>query len=447
MTNSIENLLQSPLLRMMLIGFIILVLQIPIGLLYGVISERQASRDAVEYDITQKWGTAQEVVGPVLVVPYRRYIEETLKDGGTKRTALREQAIFLPTDLDVQSEVHVETRYRGIYEVPVYRTTLSLEGSFSRIDFAEWDIDPKDILWDKSSVTVLITDVRALTNSNGLKWGERVVALEPGAKFGDSSGVHAPLRPSDLSEETIPFSLHLSLNGSNKLAVAPVGSQTEFEVKSNWADPSFEGSWLPQEKTPITADGFESRWSVNLLGRNYPDRSARGEIEVSDLRAATMDVRFMSTVDPYRMASRSVKYELLFLALIFATLWMIEILGGVRLHSIQYFFCGIAMCIFYLLELSLAEHIGFGLAYCIAASMVCVLVTGYCRAVLGTRRRAAAVGGILTLLYAFLFMLLVNQDFALLVGSLGLFAALSGVMYLTRNVAWSPKKSQAQPAP
>jgi len=142
----------------------------------------------------------------------------------------------------------------------------------------------------------------------------------------------------------------------------------------------------------------------------------------------------------------SVKYEILFLVLVFMTLWLFEVLSGVSIHAIQYVFVGAAMCVFYLLELSLAEQIGFVAAYALAASMVCGLVVGYCRAVLQTRTRAAVVGGVLSLLYGYLYMLLVNQDFALLAGSLGLFAALALVMYLTRNVQWGNLGSSPAPA-
>ena len=439
MKQQLEAVRKSPFVRVLLIGFIMLLLQIPIGLLYGVISERQSSRDEAVADITAKWGHQQAIVGPILLVPFLRHIQEPTVDGKTKTRTVTERAVFLPDALDVQADIQSETRYRGIYEVPVYRADVLLSGSFKGIDFADWDVADGDILWDKASLNLPISDVRALTSTSGLKWGERSIALQPGVKFGGGAGIHVPLRRPDLESSSIPFSLGLDLNGSHSFSVAPVGSQTEFRMKSNWPDPSFGGTWLPQDKSEITADGFESSWSVNLLGRNYPQRWVDGPNQQESLRQSTMDVRFLPAIDQYRMAFRSVKYEFLFLVLVFMTLWVFEVLSGLRLHAIQYLFCGVAMCLFYLLELSLSEHIGFGAAYTIAAGMVCALVGGYCRAVLETSGRAAVVGGVLTLLYGYLYMLLVNQDFALLAGSIGLFGALAVVMYLTRNIQWSPE--------
>ena len=430
---SIRN---SPFVRILLMGFIVLLLQIPIGLLFGIISERQASRDEAVADITGTWGREQHLVGPILVVPYHQHHSELLADGRVKSWIVTEQAVFLPGALDVDVDATAETRYRGIYEVPVYRAEVQLKGSFPKVDFSGWDIAESDILWDKASVNLLVSDVRALSAASELAWGSRGVALEPGALFGDRPGVHASLSRSDLLASSASFSVDLKLNGSGRISAAPAGSQTEFSVASNWPDPSFGGDWLPQEKSPIESTGFTASWSVNLLGRNYPQRWAAGAEHLGSLVTSTMSVRFLSSVDPYRMSFRSVKYELLFLVLVFMTFWIFEVLSGVYLHPIQYLFCGVAMCVFYLLELSLSEHIGFLAAYTTAAGMVCALVVGYCRAVLKTRGRASIVGGVLSLLYAYLYMLLANQDFALLAGSVGLFAALALVMYLTRNVEW-----------
>ncbi|MEE2830131.1 MAG: inner membrane CreD family protein, partial [Myxococcota bacterium] len=199
----------------------------------------------------------------------------------------------------------------------------------------------------------------------------------------------------------------------------------------------FQGAWLPEEAAQVGDDGFETSWSVNLLGRNYPQRWTGIDTHRETVAHSMMGVRFLPDIDQYRMAFRSVKYEILFLVLVFMTLWLFEVLSGLQIHAIQYVFVGVAMCVFYLLELSLAEHIGFVAAYALAAFMVCGLVVGYCRAVLRTRGRATVVGAVLALLYCYLYMLLVNQGFALLAGSLGLFGALSLVMYLTRNVDWS----------
>jgi inner membrane protein len=446
MKEQLQAVRTHPFLRVLLIGFLMLLLQIPIGMLHGVISERAASRDEAVADITGKWGQSQALVGPLLVVPFTRLQTEILSDGKTRTTRVTDHAVFLPQSLDVQADITSETRYRGIYEVPVYSAGIQVRGEFGQLDLTTFDAHESNILWDKATVTLMISDVSALTSASTLEWGGRPLALRPGAKIGSGSGIHAKVTKADLEGDAIPFSLDLSLNGSGAFSVAPVGSQTTFGLKSNWPDPSFGGTWLPQGKTAIGADGFESDWSVSLLGRDYPQTWVGLDRYQGTMRGATMSVRFLADIDPYRMAFRSVKYEILLLVFVFMTLWVFEVLSGLRIHSIQYLFVGVAMCMFYLLELSLAEHIGFAGAYALAAAMVCGLVAGYCRAVLRTGRRAAVIGAVLSTLYGYLYMLLVNQDFALLAGSIGLFFALALVMYLTRNVQWSrPQHEGASP--
>ena len=144
----------------------------------------------------------------------------------------------------------------------------------------------------------------------------------------------------------------------------------------------------------------------------------------------------ISPIDHYRMSQRSVKYQILFLVLTFATLWLFEVLIKICIHPVQYLFIGMGMCLFYLLELSLAEHTGFVLAYVIASAAIIILVTSYSAAVLKTTKRAMIVGLVVTLLYIYLYVLLMIEDYALLVGSIGLFVVLATIMFLTRKVDW-----------
>ncbi|MEC9465933.1 MAG: cell envelope integrity protein CreD [Myxococcota bacterium] len=424
-------------LRVLLIGFIILLLQIPIGLLHGVIFERQQSRDEAVEDVTSKWGESQSLIGPVLVVPFKRMLKERRENDKTVLVEATDHAIFLPETLTVTTDVRSEVRYRGIYDVPVYRADVNLTGTFGALDFSDWDVKNHHIMWDKARLSIRISDVQALVDSSDLQWGDTALELEPGSHHLGNPGVHAKVQQALLTNDEIPFTLTLTLNGSEHFSVAPIGSQTEFSLTSNWPDPSFQGKWLPRDKVTPTSTGFDAHWSVNLLGRNYPHKWAGQSTHEQSMSESLLQVTFLPPVDQYRMAFRSVKYEVLFLVMVFITLWLFEVLSGIQIHAIQYIMVGVAMCLFYLLELSLAEHLGFGPAYAIAALMVSLLVSGYCRAVLKTRARAALVGTVLTLLYGFLYMLLVNQGYALLAGSLGLFGTLAVVMYLTRNVEWN----------
>ena len=138
-------------------------------------------------------------------------------------------------------------------------------------------------------------------------------------------------------------------------------------------------------------------------------------------------------LDLYRLTERSSKYAVLFLLITFGGCFLFETLRGLRIHPVQYTLVGAAVCIFYLLLLSLGEYTGFTAAYLIAAFACNGLITGYLSAVLG---------GLLVIAYAVLYLLLQTPRFTLLLGSLLLFAALAATMYGTRHFDWYDLKKR-----
>lgn len=426
----------SPLLRLLLIGFLTILLQIPISMIDTVIGERNSRQQEAIDEVTSKWGTQQTIIGPSIVVPYLVEVSETGSDG---KVTLRNEtrfAHFLPESLHITGKVDSETRYRGIYQVPVYRMTLNLTGTFTQPDLSQWQVIPGLILWDRAYLRVRISDVHALTDSASIEWnGEKIEFLPGLGESGEAEiGIHANLK-GQLTAATYQFSTQLMLNGSQGLYFAPFGRETKVEIQSNWSAPSFQGRWLPTERT-TEGEGFLAVWNIPFLGRNYPQEWKSEYGMENAVASSTFGVNFFSPIDQYRMARRSIKYEMLFLVLTFATLWLFELLARIRIHSIQYILVGVGMCLFYLLELSLAEHIGFLNAYLCASVAVILLISAYCLAILKGAKRAAIVGTVITLLYGYLYVLLMNQDYALLIGSIGLFLTLALVMYLTRKVDW-----------
>lgn len=434
--NILEFLKNSRFLRVLLLGFLLLVLQIPIDMVQSLTSEREARRNQAVEEVTAKWGRAQSIIGPVIVVPYvRRRIEE-IKNGEKKVHTESYHAYFLPEELLVDGRISSEVRQRGIFEVPVYRVSLVMKGRFARPLFSDWDISPDDVAWDRAQLFVHISDVRAIQNMAALQWNGNELSFLPGSgDFGGGSpGIHVSLKD-QMRDEQFAFSLPLELNGSMSLFFAPSGRNTTVNLQSNWRDPSFQGNWLPSNRT-VTPQGFHATWKIPALGHNFPRRwtSESGLVKVD--AASQFGVTLVSLVDHYRMAQRSIKYEHLFLVLTFLSLWLFEVLVKIRIHPLQYVLVGAGMCLFYLLELSLAEHLGFVAAYVIASAAVVGLITTYCVAVVQTMSRAAIIGAVVTALYGYLYVLLLNEDYALVVGSIGLFLTLATVMYLTRRVDW-----------
>ena len=224
-----------------------------------------------------------------------------------------------------------------------------------------------------------------------------------------------------------------------------IGSEVQIddnvELISNWPDPSFKGNWLPTSHS-VNQEGFKAKWSIPFLGRNYPQQWKSDSGFNKAIDASRFGVKFLVPIDNYRMGHRSVKYAALFLLLSFVTLWLFEILSGIRIHPLQYLLLGAAICVFYLLELSLAEHIGFISAYIIASAAVVGLIGVYSTVVLNSHKKALIVGVITAGLYGYLYILLRNQDYALLIGSIGLFLTIATIMYLTRKINWHVPKTQ-----
>ena len=440
MSDLVANLVgavrNSMLIRVLLIGFLVLLLQIPIAMIDGLIGARTTTHDQAVEDVTGKWGREQTVLGPVLVVPYLKRSTGGAEGGQGKARAQVRFASFLPETLQADGRIDTEMRYRGIFGVPVYTIGLQVKGAFARPDFSEWGVGSEDVLWDRAELWVRISDARAIQSQATLTWNGQEIAFAPGVgEFGgENSGIHAPMK-GRLGGRQHVFSFPLNLKGSVGAYFAPLGKETTVALASNWTNPSFQGNWLPAERS-VRSDGFQSKWVIPWLGRNFPQSWSSESTVAHEIDKATFGVQLLPPIDPYRMSQRSVKYEALFLGLTFLSFWLFEVLVRRRLHSLQYLLVGAAMCLFYLLLLSLSEHLGFLPAYVLASVAVAGLITGYSRAILRRGGWAAIVGGLVAALYAYLYVLLNNEDYALLIGAVGLFAILAAVMYLTRTIDW-----------
>ena len=440
MLDSVERLASSirnsQMLRLLSIGFLALLLQIPIAMIGGLVSERQERRQAAVAEVSSKWGNAQAITGPALVVPYTyRWTEASTGGQPITRTETR-NAIFLPENLYVRGSIDTEIRNRGIFSVPVYTLGLRVEGEFARPSFSDLAVEPAAVAWERAHLAIGISDARAIQEETAVLWNGEQVSFLPGTgAFTDGgTGIHAVVGVVDAMQR-FKFSFPLSLNGSLGVYLTPFAQSTVVELQSDYGHPSFQGNWLPAERS-VSGSAFQAKWSIPFLGRSYP-QAWRAEAAMREaLDGSRFGVELVNPVDHYRMAERSVKYAGLFILLTFATVWLIEVLAGVRVHPIQYLMLGGALCLFYLLELSLSEHLGFPLAYAIASISVIGMVAAYCVVVLHRIRRALVVGAGVALLYAYLYILLMNEDYALLIGSVGLFAILAAIMYVTRRVDW-----------
>lgn len=435
-----RSLFASPGGRLLLIGALLLALLIPAQMIRGVVQEREARRDEAAASIVDAWGGSQELVGPLLRVPFVTRHYTTSTEGKTVETVSADAAYFLPEKLGVQAHMQSELRRRGIFEMPVYVATLDVQGRFRQPDFSRWGVRPEDIDWQGAELIVGLSEPRALHADAGLVWMGQPLSFRPSAGAGGQwkrPGIHVPLGqqlPELFADGYSRFSMKLSFNGAERLFFAPTAEKTEVSLSANWPHPSFQGQWLPVARQ-LDDKGFHADWSVSYLGRDYPQQWRESSPVDEALGKALFGARLAVPVDHYLMAERISKYALLTLVFTFAVIWLTELLSGRRVHPIQYGFVGAGLCLFGLLQLSVAEHFGFTVAFAVAATAVTLMVTLYSRSLLGGWR-ALAVGAVLGGLYSYLYTILRAEDYALLGGAVALFLGLALAMYLTRNFNW-----------
>ncbi|HOX58419.1 MAG TPA: cell envelope integrity protein CreD [Candidatus Paceibacterota bacterium] len=435
------------------VAVLILLLLVPLSMVRSVLRERLGRRNEAVADITSIWGREQKLIGPVLIVPYRykakSWKEQAGAGGKVEKVEVVDlvtaNAYFLPTNLAVTGEVKPMELRRGIYPAVVYTGTLEFAGEFARPDFGRLrSSKAEEVLWDEALVAFAIPDLRGVKETLVLKWGEKNCPLLPGGRLGGfqsgvQSGVFATVGDVQGGEEPIPFRLALSLNGSGGLSFAPLGSQTTVKLTSPWPDPSFFGTFLPAERK-VTRDGFEATWQVSYYGRNFPQQWTSQTPEPcltpSGIESSLFGVNFLSGIDAYRNTERAIKYGVLFIVLIFAAFFLFELLAALRIHPFQYAIVGAALCLFYLGLLSLSEFIPFGFAYLASAGATTLLICFHSAKMLKSGGRTFIVAGLLAGIYGFLYIALQLQDYALLLGTGGLFAVLGAVIWFTRNIDW-----------
>ncbi len=411
------------------VGFLILVLLIPTAMVRNLIKERECRQDAVVEEIGAKWGTAQTISGPIITLPY----EETVKTGDGKTTVYTRYFHILPDKLDVVGELSPEIRHRGLYETVLYNAKLRLTGLFLYPDLEEQGISRKDIIWSRAFLAMGISDMKGVKENVNIRIDGMDMAMNPGIETTDifTSGIHVKLKTAG-KKEKLSFDVSLDLNGSQYLYFVPAGKDTSVSLSSTWSSPSFDGSFLPAERE-INEDGFNARWRVLHLNRNYPQCWKGNRYKIAD---SAFGVKFFVPNDAYQKSTRTAKYAVLFISLTFMVFFFAEIMNKLSIHPLQYLLIGLALTVFYTLLISISEHTGFGKGYALASIATILLITGYAKGVLRKNVLALVVGSVLTILYVYLYIVLQLENFALLLGSIGIFIILAVVMCLTRKINW-----------
>jgi inner membrane protein len=420
------------------IGFLVLLLLIPTFLISGLVNERQDRHQEAVTEISSRWAGAQTVTGPVIGIPYI----ETVSDNSGGARSEKRWAYFLPAKLDISARIVPERRYRGIYQVIVYTTELQVRCHYDSLHLQELNLPADKILWPEAAVFFDLTGLQGLREEVSLHLDSHAgstadLELTP-AKFSTDQFKNAlsaalPAWLPAAAGGPLDFSAAVQMKGTGNLSFVPAGKVTKVEVSSPWSDPSFTGSSLPDLRT-VKDSGFVADWRVLALNRNYPQQ---WKADVFGLAPSAFGVSLIVPVDTYQQTTRCVKYAILIVVLTFTAFFLIEWVYQRPIHSLQYLLVGFALCLFYTLLLSFSEYIGFNGAYAVAAAATIGLITWYVGSLLRSGRMSSFICLLLAVQYGFVFTLIQLQDYALLMGSIGLFITLALVMYFSRKIKWS----------
>lgn len=408
---------------------------IPTSMVESLIHEREGVQSRAIEEVSSKWGNGQTISGPFISIPFDKYVKRyNKKDSINEIIKLKDWAHFLPEKLEISGNIMPEKRYRGIYEVVVYESKLKIQGNFDNINFKKLDIDKKDVHFDKATINLGINDLKGIQKQVTINWNNKNILFNSGTstKHIISSGINAvvPIRKDSLTNYI--FTTEIDLKGSQYLYFTPVGKTTDININSNWKTPSFTGTYLPDERT-VSDKGFNSSWNILHLNRNYPQEWIGNKY---DIDSSSFGTDLLLPVDNYKKSYRVARYAFLFLVLTFITFFFVEVMKKVFIHPIQYLLVGIAIIVFYTLLLSISEHIKFNLAYIISSILTISLVSLYTIAILKSKQIGFLIFGILLIMYSFIFTIIQLEDYALLIGSLGMFTILCIVMYYSRKIDW-----------
>ncbi len=419
-----------------------LLLQVPLWWTRDLVQERSEYRQQASESVAQSNAGPQTVVGPVLVVPFtEHYWEEESKDGKLVRIARSRtgQLSFLPRQLKMQTAVALEQKPVGIFKVPVYRSQWQLTGDLDvPVHYGIAEAERDNYQFDTPFLAVSLSEQRGIKRLDALQWDEQTLTFAPGSQLPifAEQGVNASL-PDLRAGGAHHFAFAMQIHGLKSLAVVPLGTDSQWTLQADWPHARFAGNALPDQKQ-LLADSVSASWQTSVLATNMPTRwqACHDNGHCDGVLEQAFAVDFLDPIDVYVQSDRATKYAFLFVGITFGAFLLFEILKQLAIHPVQYGMVGLALALFFLLLLSLAEHIAFVWAYLAAASACIVVIVCYLHSVLRSLRRSLGFGVALAVLYGSLYLILGSEDFALLIGSGLLFGLLSLAMVLTRRVDW-----------
>lgn len=440
---------------------IIVILMGGLGMIANVVTDRQHYRNEAIESIASSYAGSQAIMGPLIHSSCVESWNEITTTGvapniQTRVEEKRREFLLtaMPQVLRVQSGASMDQRERNLHKVNTFNLKTRITAQWEPLTSLRPQATKANSRMECGDpiLMVSIKDPRGIRTA-ALKVGSMAMQLRPGTFHPSyTRGLHASLADS-LRHQSTPLhaDIDLELVGTESASFVPLGGTTDVEITSSWPHPSFAGRFLPSERE-VRADGFLARWRLSSLATRAQEQVVQQQPicnanNSTDSCVDSFNVAFIDPINPYSLADRAIKYGFLFVVLTFVSVGLFEIMKRLRVHPIQYMLVGAALCSFFLLLISLSEHLAFGLSYGIAAGGCVLLLTYYASHILGGLARGLPLGMGIALLYGLLYLLLQLEQTALVVGAIALFTVLSIVMVLTRKVNWYQLNLTGTPPP
>lgn len=429
-------------LKLMLVCMLALLMAIPAAFVWGLVSSRYASANAAIADVMQARGGSQDLMGPAIVVPFERDVIVNALDQTRALQTVHGRMVLYPEKGTAEALLTTEMLKRGLHSVPTYVADVVFTASFDPSRIAEEAPDGGRIKWNEARMLMSMSDLR------GAKTAEITVAGRPLSV--------SPVEAQAASVSSMPLSVRpligaplgwtdqppagqmqtqatLRVSGAQRITLAAFARDTTVTMKGNWASPKFDGGGLPDKRT-VTKQDFSAEWTIPFLARGAPGVGA--DLSFDALIGLGPGATLLDIGSPYQSVERTLKYAPMFIGLVFLTYFLFEATSGARAHPAQYVLVGLAQTVFYMLLLSFSEVAGFSQGFLIAATATVLALSLYAGSVFASRRTAAKALVVFTVLYSLIYVLLRQEDYGLLVGSIASFLAIAGTMWMTRNLDW-----------
>lgn len=440
-TNNISHLkaklpTRSMGMKLMVVGGLALVMTIPALFVSSLVDERTNRSEEVTREVGKLTGGPQTFLGPVIAVPYL-----------VPKTGSRGVYVIAPSHAEAAVATRAEVRHRSLFKVPVYQSDLVFKASFDLTGVPAYAPEGALLDWSRAEFLVSASDARGALADATISAGGKVETFASAATLDCLSAESQPQQSGEtpmcffgasaaglaLPDAKFEVTAAMKFSGAQRLAILAYGKTTNVTIKGDWPHPSFDGGFLPSKRS-VSAQGFEAEWSVPFIARGVHSEGDSGTL--TRLSRTALGVSFVELADTYQSVTRSLKYALLILGLVFLAYFLFEVTTGKRIHPAQYLLVGVAQIVFYLLLLSIAERTGFDIAFVIAAVATVSLISTYAGWVFESRKQGLRALVAFSFLYILIYTLLRLEDQALLVGAIASFVAIAAVMYFTRGMDW-----------